>query len=99
MTCCTEMHKQFDKLANGELQIGEMPDWMPIKGRMAWYVYQGPYSQLGSKGFAEFWRKFNAAGLKMTEMGAPGDIYVCSPECHKQDDQARLLTIIWCPIK
>jgi len=29
----------------------------------------------------------------------PGDVYVCSPDCHEEDKQNKILTIIWCPIK
>lgn len=67
------------------------------KGKNGLVIYQGPYSQLGEKGFREFWAKFQAARLEMN--GPPGDIYVCSPDCHREDNQAKLLTIIWCPIK
>jgi hypothetical protein len=97
MTCCDDVHKQFDRLANGKVQIGELPQWTRVTGKVAWYVYQGPYSELGSKGFSTFWQKFGEAKLKMD--GPPGDVYVCSPECHEKDKQAKMLTIIWCPVK
>jgi hypothetical protein len=97
VTCCTDIHKQYDKFANGAVQVGELPEWMHIKGKVAWYVFQGPYSELGSKGFRTFWKKFSEAKLKMN--GAPGDVYICPPESHEADKQAKMLTIIWCPIK
>jgi hypothetical protein len=97
MTCCSDVHKQFDKFANGKVQVGELPKWMHVSGKIAWYVYQGPYSELGSKGFSTFWKRFREVKLEMD--GPPGDVYVCSPECHEEDKQAKMLTIIWCPIK
>jgi len=30
----------------------ELPNWMHVSGKVAWYVFQGPYSELGSKGFS-----------------------------------------------
>ncbi len=96
MTCCGDVHKQFDKFANQKVQIGELPKWMHVSGKVAWYVYQGPYSEL-SKGFSTFWEKFGEAKVEMN--GPPGDVYVCSPRCHEKDKQAKMLTILWCPIK
>ncbi|MCW4020634.1 MAG: hypothetical protein NWF14_05335 [Candidatus Bathyarchaeota archaeon] len=97
MSGCAKIHNQFDKLANGEIQVGELPSWLPVKGKMAWYIYQGPHSELLAKGHNEFWKKFTIASLKMA--GSPGDIYLCSPENHEEDNYTKLLTIIWCPIK
>jgi hypothetical protein len=54
VTCCTDIHKQYDKFANGTVQVGELPEWMHIKGKVAWCVFQGPYSELESKGFRTF---------------------------------------------
>ena len=96
MTCCADVHKQFDRFANGKLQVGELPEWMHVSGKVAWYVYQGPYSEL-PKAFDTFWRKFGEAKVHMA--GPPGDVYVCSPECHVEDRQAKMLTILWCPVK
>ena len=91
------MHRQFDRFANADVQVGKLPEWMHVCGKAAWYVYQGPYSELGSKGLDAFWKKFGDAKLEMS--GPPGDVYICSPSCHKADKQAKMLTIIWCPIK
>ena len=97
MTCCADMHKRFGKYANGDIQIGELPEDLHVRGRVAWYVYKGPYSELGSKGFAAFWAKYAEKKLKGT--GAPGDVYICSPPCHKDDKQQEMLTLIWCPVE
>ncbi len=96
MTCCEEIHKALGAKANGEIQVGVLPAWTHVTGRVAWYVYQGPYRDLSTKGWDVFWRKFATANLKME--GAPGDVYACSPGCHKEDDQAKMLTLFWAPV-
>ncbi len=96
MTCCEEMHKAFDGKANRDVQVGELPAFTHVKGKVAWYVYQGPYADLSAKGWDLFWKKFATANQKME--GAPGDVYVCSPGCHKEDGQANMLTILWAPV-
>jgi hypothetical protein len=97
MSCCEEIHKDYDSKANREIQLGELPPFMHVKGRVAWYVYQGPYEHISSKGWDVFWQKFAARNVKME--GAPGDVYVCSPSCHKEDRQAKMLTVLWAPIE
>ncbi len=76
--------------------MGELPAYTRVKGRVAWYVYQGPYSEISAMGWDVFWKKFAASNHKME--GAPGDVYVCSPGCHKEDNQAKMLTILWAPV-
>ena len=97
MTCCSKAHEQFDRFANGDVQVGKLPGQTLISGKVAWYVFQGPYSELGSRAFPTFWKKCDEAKLDMS--GPPGDVYVCNPVCHEEDKQAKLLTIIWCPLK
>ncbi len=96
MTCCEALHKAYDALANQDIQVGELPPPMRVKGPVAWYVYQGPYGEISTKGWDLFWRKFAVKNLKME--GAPGDLYVCSPGCHKDDGQAKMLTVLWAPL-
>jgi hypothetical protein len=91
------MHNEYGIYANGEIQIGELPENMHVKGKVAWYIYKGPYSTIGSKGWDVFWVKYAKKKLKGT--GAPGDVYICSPPCHKEDNQQEMLTLIWCPIE
>jgi len=52
MTCCSDVHKQFDKFADGKVQVGELPKWMHVSGKVAWNVFQEPYSELDSNGFS-----------------------------------------------
>lgn len=87
----------YDDLAQGEAQAGELPAWMHVQGRVAWYVFQGPYSQL-SDAWAEFMQKALAAGLGQVA-GPPGDVYVCDPLDHLEEAQAKLTTILWVPLK
>ncbi len=96
MSCCEAMHKALDGMANGEIQVGELPAWTHVSGRVAWYVYQGTYADLSTKGWDVFWRKFATANLKME--GAPGDVYACSPGCHKEDRGEKMLTLFWAPV-
>lgn len=44
------MHKVYDRLANGAVQTGELPEWSRVRGKVAWYVFRGPYKDLGEKG-------------------------------------------------
>jgi len=64
MTCCTDVHKQFDRFANGKVQVGELPEWTHVHGKVAWFVYQGPYSELGSEGFNTFGRDLEKRNLR-----------------------------------
>jgi len=34
-----DLHRQFESFANGHVQVGEMPEWMHVRGNCAWYVY------------------------------------------------------------
>lgn len=97
MVECEPMHRAYDNLANGRLQVGELPPHMRVQGKVAWMVFGGPYSELGERGWPDFWQKVGQAKLRMT--GAPGDVYVCPPEAHKEDRQARMLTILWAPVE
>ena len=96
MTCCEDAHRAYDAKANREIEAGQLPDGMHVKGKVAYYVFQGPYADLSAKGWDVFWRKFAAGNFTME--GAPGDVYVCSPGCHKEDRGAKMLTILWAPI-
>jgi len=96
LTCCEDAHKAYDAKANRAIEVGELPAGLHVVGRVAWYVYQGPYSELSINGWDVFWRKFATSNMKME--GAPGDVYVCSPGWHKEDHQAKMLTIIWAPV-
>ncbi len=96
MKSCENIHKEYDHLAHGKIRAGKLPAWTHVNGKVAWYVFQGPYSQL-QHGWSTFWDKFRAAGLSME--GAPGDVYVCPPEEHAGEEEKTLTTIIWAPLK
>jgi hypothetical protein len=42
-----DLHRQFESLADAEVQVGEMPEWLQVRGKCTWYVYEGPYGGLG----------------------------------------------------
>ena len=96
MAPCSEAHKEFDSLANGDIQSGTPPSWLHVQGKVAWYVYQAPYSGIG-RAFPRFLGKV-ASKLPGQIRGAPGDVYVCSPEDHTGSAEHRLTTIFWVPI-
>lgn len=96
MANCDVIHKEYDRLANGEVQVGELPPWMSIKGKVAWYVYRGPYGGLG-EAWGTFSEKVHAA--KLEHGGPPGDVYVCDPKDHEADEHTKLLTILWSPME
>lgn len=52
MTSCEVLHARFDAIASGPLRVGELPESFHLRGRMAWYVYQGPYRELSERGLA-----------------------------------------------
>ena len=95
MALCDEVHREYDALANGSVQIGELPPWTHVHGRMAFYVYQGPYG-----GLADGWREFHhkRAALDLEVHGPPGDVYACDPDDHK-GSEARIITLLWVPLK
>lgn len=75
MACCSDVHKQFDKFANGKAQVGELPKWMHVSGKVAWYVHQGPYSELGSKGFSTFGRSLEVQNWRWM---VPPEMFTCA---------------------
>jgi len=91
-----DVHRNFDHYADGTVRIGELPPGLHVTGKMAWYVYRGPYSGIGHA-FGEYMRK--AIALRVEPVGAPGDVYICEPDDHKADGQAKLLTLFWTPVK
>lgn len=97
MLPCEEVHRTYNRLANGEVQAGQLPRWMHVRGQVAWYVFQGSY-----EGLADAWATFMQKALSSDigeVTGPPGDVYVCDPLDHLEDEQSRLTTILWAPLK
>jgi effector-binding domain-containing protein len=90
-----DIHRQFESFANGDVQVGELPDWLHVHGKCAWYVYQGPYSGLGNA-WQTFMGKVHAKGLQGPS--PPGDLYVCDPGEHQADGGAKMMTVFWVPL-
>jgi hypothetical protein len=69
---------------------------MHVNGRVAWYVFKGPYTML-PEAWSEFMKK--ASSLSTSKFaGPPGDVYICNPTEHKGDEN-NILTILWTPLK
>lgn len=97
MTPCETVHQRYDGIANGAVQVGALPEWMRIRGKVAWYVAQGPLNGLG-----DHWQTFHqkvAAAKAGTPHGPPGDVFICDPTDHEADGQKRLLTILYVPLE
>ena len=96
LTGCEHVHTEYDRHANGRIQTGTLPVWMRVNGKVAWYVFQGPY-----RGLPDAWARF---GKELQAMGPgnfpgpPGDVYVCDPVGHKGTEQ-KLITVFWAPMK
>jgi len=94
---CDKLHAEYDRLANAGVQVGELPEWMHVRGAVCWQVYEGPYDGLG-KGWARFMEKAHAT--HGGRLGAPpGDVYACDPTEHEGEKQRDMITILWCPLK
>ena len=91
-----DVHRKFDRYANGDFQIGKLPSRLQVQGKVAWYVFHGAYSGLGNA-WAMFPKKF--LGSKRGEpSGPPGEVYVCDPDDRKGAREAKLLTVLWIPL-
>ncbi|MFQ5918870.1 MAG: hypothetical protein ACE5I4_02335 [Thermoplasmata archaeon] len=97
MADCGAVHRDYDGLANGDVQVGELPPWTHVEGPVAWYVFQGPYSAL-SDAWASFMQKALASGVSKPS-GPPGDVYVCDPLDHLGEAEEKLTTILWVPLR
>jgi hypothetical protein len=96
MANCDLAHKEFDPLVEKGVQIGKLPDWTCVGGKVAFRVLRGPYEQL-SKAWAEF--PSRAIGVaRSAPRGPPGDVYLCSPMDHP-DDPAKMLTVLYLPVR
>ncbi len=95
MAVCEEAHEQFAGIVNADGQVGMLPEWMHVRGRVFWWVYQGPYEAMSAA-----WRTFHEKGGEagVVPAGPPGDIYVCDPDDHR-DDPDRILTVMWIPVE
>ena len=97
LTGCSEVHREYDRHANGLLQLGPLPDWMHVNGKTAWYVYQGSY-----RGLPEAWAKFGRMlqALKTEKFtGPPGDVYVSDPMDRQGPAEVKKITILWAPLR
>lgn len=92
-----DIHHEFDRYADDGFHIGELPPWLHVRGKVAWYVFRGAYTGLGSA-WATFPKKV-LASKRAEPSGPPGEVYVCDPDDHKGAREAKMLTILWIPLK
>ena len=96
MASCDAAHKVLDPQVGRDIQIGELPDWTCVGGKVAYKVLKGSYEQLPSA-----WATFPQRALETARSaprGPPGDVYVCSPMDHS-DDPGQALTILYVPVR
>jgi len=96
MANCDEAHNQFDRYANGELQVGVLPSWTRVQGKVAWFDWRGPLNMLG-EAWVFFHRRVRAIAPGQPA-GPPGEVFICRPEDHAADQQTKLLTILYLPV-
>ncbi|MGQ0797842.1 MAG: hypothetical protein ACT4OI_08295 [Methanobacteriota archaeon] len=97
MKKCDGVHREYDRIANRDVQIGVLPPHMHVRGKVVWYAYQGRLDGLG-RAWQAFMGKAHVAQAGPIH-GPPGDVFVCDPDDHAEDDQAKLITILWSPLK
>jgi hypothetical protein len=95
MALCDGAHARYDQLAAGKIQVGNLPEWTRVQGRVAWSVVKGPYSQLPAA-----WQSFmrDAPGASVHPNGPPGDVYVCNPMDHQGTEES-MLTLLYVPVE
>jgi hypothetical protein len=94
---CDKLHAEYDRLASAGLQVGELPAWMHVTGKVCWQVYAGPYDGLG-----QAWPRFMGAAHPAhgERLDWPsGDVYACNPTDHPGEQQRDMITILWCSMK
>ncbi|HTT35606.1 MAG TPA: hypothetical protein VMH78_07045 [Thermoplasmata archaeon] len=96
MPACERIHRELDGLVGRKVQIGSLPTWTHVHGRVAWTVVRGPYSELPGS-WMTFMRAVDAAGARRN--GPTGDVYACQPEDHTGDGESTLLTILYAPVE
>jgi hypothetical protein len=95
MPMCDRAHQMYDRIHEGTIQNGALPEWTRVHGRVAWTVSKGPYSKLPGA-----WQAFMGGVMnsKTRPTGPTGDVYACNPADHPGEDEARLLTLLYVPI-
>jgi hypothetical protein len=91
MASCDAAHSEFDRHAGKGNQVGSLPEWTRVRGRVVYRVLRGAYEQLPGA-WAEFVPSAMARG---PPTGPAGDVYLCTPGEHEEE---RLLTILYLPI-
>ena len=93
MASCDSAHAFFDKSVGAPIQVGVLPEWTRVKGKVAWRVVKGPYPEL-----SKAWQTFPGDAAKVLRSppeGPGGDVYLCRPQEHSSD---RHLTVLYLPL-
>jgi hypothetical protein len=96
MANCDAAHKEFDAVVERGIQVGKLPVWTCIEGKVAYRVVKGSYELL-----AKAWTDFPVQALaaaRSAPRGPPGDVYVCSPMDHPRDP-SNMLTVLYLPVR
>jgi len=93
---CDSAHQQLEPLSPKGIQVGTLPDWVCVQGKVVYKVVRGAYDQLPKE-----WASFPQQALstaRTAPRGPPGDVYVCGPMDHPKDP-SKMLTILYVPIQ
>ena len=96
MPSCDAAHRALVPLVEKGIQVGTLPEWTCVRGKVAYQVLRGPYELL-----AAAWAAFPQRALGMARAsprGPPGDVYVCGPMDHPSEPD-RMLTILYVPVR
>jgi len=95
MASCDGAHKLFDPLVEKDIQVGTLPAWTCVAGKVAYRVLRGSYDQLPTA-----WTEFPRRALQQARAaprGPPGDVYLCGPMDHPVEP-AKMLTVLYIPV-
>jgi hypothetical protein len=96
MARCDLAHKVFDSQVQKGIQVGKLPDWTCVGGKVVYRVLKGSYEQL-----PDAWSSFASEAMSVAgspSRGPPGDVYLCTVMDHPKDP-AKLLTILYVPVE
>jgi len=96
MASCDAAHKALEPLVPKGIQIGTLPGWTCVDGKVAYRVIKGSYDQL-PKAWSDFPQQALATA-RSAPRGPPGDVYVCTPMDHP-DEPGKMLTVLYVPVR
>jgi len=91
MASCDQAHAELDHVNAGTIQVGTLPGWTSVRGKVVWSLFKGGYDEL-----PRAWESFMREAPKDGVRGPPGDVYPCIPGEHSAE---RMLTILYLPVR